>query len=506
MKQSRTIDPIESLRGFILKYPKEARLFLDSLCSREQRLLLRTEIQDIFFETVAEKESAALAGSPLKTIIQWVQEAAIQEPWAYFALRRRSARWKYIRINLTTLLLERISPERFLFFKEQLVSGNTSEHFPLEIDFAPFSREFFKLQEEKSIGRGLEFLNRRLSSGLFAQLEKGDNRLLRFLQVHRYRDQQLLLNQEVESTSHLRRALRDALRLMRDRQDDVEWGELEPDLLDLGFEPGWGRNVSRIKETMGNLLDILEAPSPGTLEIFLSRIPMIFSIAIISPHGFFGQENVLGRPDTGGQVVYILDQVRALEKEMRNRLYDQGLTDIDPRIVVLTRLIPESEGTDCHERIENISRTENSYILRVPFRSNEGEIIPHWISRFEIWPYLERFAKDAGRELIAELNGRPDLVVGNYSDGNLVATLISQKLGITQCNIAHALEKAKYLYSDLYWQDNEPSYHFSCQFTADIIAMNAADFIITSTYQEIAGTEDNPGQYESYMTFTMPNL
>jgi hypothetical protein len=44
---------------------------------------------------------------------------------------------------------------------------------------------------------------------------------------------------------------------------------------------------------------------------------MIFSIAILSPHGWFGQANVLGRPDTGGQVVYILDQVRALEEEMR---------------------------------------------------------------------------------------------------------------------------------------------------------------------------------------------
>ena len=257
---------------------------------------------------------------------------------------------------------------------------------------------------------------------------------------------------------------------------------------------------------MGNLLDILEAPSPGALEIFLSRIPMIFSIAIISPHGFFGQENVLGRPDTGGQVVYILDQVRALEKEMRDRLYEQGLVDIDPRIIVLSRLIPESAGTRCHERIENISRTVNSYILRVPFRSKDNEVIPHWISRFEIWPYLERFAEDGGRELLAELDGRPDLIVGNYSDGNLVATLISHKLGVTQCNIAHALEKAKYLYSDLYWQDNEPNYHFSCQFTADIIAMNSADFIIASTYQEIAGTDENPGQYESYMTFTMPNL
>lgn len=32
-------------------------------------------------------------------------------------------------------------------------------------------------------------------------------------------------------------------------------------------------------------------------------------------------------------------------------------------------------------------------------------------------------------------------------------------------------------------RDMEPTYHFSCQFTADLIAMNHADFIITSTHQ-----------------------
>jgi hypothetical protein len=31
----------------------------------------------------------------------------------------------------------------------------------------------------------------------------------------------------------------------------------------------------------------------------------------------------------------------------------------------------------------------------------------------------------------------------------------------------------------------DSQYHFSCQFTADLIAMNTADFIITSTYQEV---------------------
>ncbi|MBL0379290.1 MAG: hypothetical protein JKP90_06380 [Desulfofustis sp. PB-SRB1] len=78
------------------------------------------------------------------------------------------------------------------------------------------------------------------------------------------------------------------------------------------------------------------------------------------------------------------------------------------------------------------------------------------------------------------------------------------KFGVTQCTIAHALEKTKYLYSALYWQDMEEQYHFSCQFTADLIAMNSSDFIITSTYQEIAGSDDVVGQYESYGSFTMP--
>jgi sucrose synthase len=232
---------------------------------------------------------------------------------------------------------------------------------------------------------------------------------------------------------------------------------------------------------------------------------MIFSIVILSPHGYFGQSNVLGLPDTGGQVVYILDQTRALEKEMHRRLDEQGV-DIEPKIIVVTRLIPEARGTTCDQKIERIMGTRDALILRVPFRKEDGEVVPHWISRFEVWPFLERFATEAEKEVLAELGGRPALLIGNYSDGNLVASLMSRSLQVTQCNIAHALEKTKYLWSDLYWRENDDRYHFACQFTADLIAMNTADFIITSTYQEIAGTAESVGQYESYSSFTMPGL
>eukprot|EP00879_Flechtneria_rotunda_P003731 GHRR01003969.1.p1 GENE.GHRR01003969.1~~GHRR01003969.1.p1 ORF type:complete len:403 (+),score=134.37 GHRR01003969.1:1581-2789(+) len=77
---------------------------------------------------------------------------------------------------------------------------------------------------------------------------------------------------------------------------------------------------------------------------------------------------------------------------------------------------------------------------------------------------------------------------------------------VTQCNIAHALEKTKYQDADIKWRELDETYHFSCQFTADLIAMNHADFIITSTYQEIAGNDTLVGQYESMKAFTMPEL
>lgn len=59
---------------------------------------------------------------------------------------------------------------------------------------------------------------------------------------------------------------------------------------------------------------------------------------------------------------------------MRRRLYEQGLEYITPRIMVVTRLIPQAMGTTCNERIERIHGTEHAYILRVPWRDESGRV------------------------------------------------------------------------------------------------------------------------------------
>ncbi|RJP19244.1 MAG: sucrose synthase [Candidatus Omnitrophota bacterium] len=358
---------------------------------------------------------------------------------------------------------------------------------------------------QRSIGRGVEFLNRHLSSRMFNDINKGGQLLLDFLRVHQCRGQQLMTNHRITCPAELRNSLSQAQEYLLTKSKEAEWNEVAYRLQNFGFEPGWGRTVDRMLDTMNLLSDILEAPDHNNLSQFLSRIPMIFNVVILSPHGYFGQSNVLGLPDTGGQVIYILDQVKFLEQEMHNRLCEQGI-DIEPQILVITRLIPNAQGTSCNQSMEPIVGANHAKIIRVPFRNPAGEITPHWISRFHLWPYLERFVVESEKEILAILGTRPDLIIGNYSDGNLAATLLSEKLKVTQCNIAHALEKTKYLYSDLYWKNNEANYNFSCQFTADLISMNTADFIITSTFQEIAGNADSIGQYESYSTFTMPDL
>ncbi|KAK4758633.1 hypothetical protein SAY87_019934 [Trapa incisa] len=449
-----------------------------------------------------DESKKALNDGPLSEVLRCAQEAIVLPPFVAIAVRPRPGVWEYVRVNVFELSVEQLTVSEYLHFKEELVDG-AEDGFVLELDFEPFNATFPRPSRSSSIGNGVQFLNRHLSSIMFRNKDCLEP-LLVFLRAHKYKGHTLMLNDRVQSIPRLQSALAKAEDYLIKLPLDTPFADFEYELQGMGFEKGWGDIASRVIETMHLLSDILQAPDPATLETFLGRIPMVFNVVVLSIHGYFGQANVLGLPDTGGQIVYILDQVRALENEMLLRIQKQGL-DIPPRILIVSRLIPDAKGTTCNQRLERVSGTEHTHILRVPFRSEKG-ILRHWISRFDVWPYLENFASDAASEITAELQGIPDFIIGNYSDGNLVASLLASKMGVTQCTIAHALEKTKYPDSDIYWKNFDEKYHFSCQFTADLIAMNSADFIITSTYQEIAGSKNTVGQYESHSAFTLPGL
>nr|AAC28175.1 T2H3.8 [Arabidopsis thaliana] len=491
-KLTRVLSTRDRVQDTLSAHRNELVALLSRYVDQGKGILQPHNLIDELESVIGDDETKkSLSDGPFGEILKSAMEAIVVPPFVALAVRPRPGVWEYVRVNVFELSVEQLTVSEYLRFKEELVDGPNSDPFCLELDFEPFNANVPRPSRSSSIGNGVQFLNRHLSSVMFRNKDCLEP-LLDFLRVHKYKGHPLMLNDRIQSISRLQIQLSKAEDHISKLSQETPFSEFEYALQGMGFEKGWGDTAGRVLEMMHLLSDILQAPDPSSLEKFLGMVPMVFNVVILSPHGYFGQANVLGLPDTGGQVVYILDQVRALETEMLLRIKRQGL-------------IPDAKGTTCNQRLERVSGTEHTHILRVPFRSEKG-ILRKWISRFDVWPYLENYAQDAASEIVGELQGVPDFIIGNYSDGNLVASLMAHRMGVTQCTIAHALEKTKYPDSDIYWKDFDNKYHFSCQFTADLIAMNNADFIITSTYQEIAGTKNTVGQYESHGAFTLPGL
>ena len=385
-------------------------------------VLLPHILQDELKSVCAQMNNQTLHDSDFGCIMKTVQEAVVIRPRIAFALRTNIGEWHYFRINAEDMNAEEMSVNHYLAFKEKLVSkyanpdADVYQPFVLEWDMKPFTAHQPKITLQSSIGDGVSFLNKTLSLKVFGagSSSSGIHSLLEFLRQFRHNGSNLLLSQRINTVVRLRNALLRAERVLYSADDEAEISDTDhmDELNELGFLPGWGSTVGRVRESFQLLLDLIQAPDSSSLEKFLSRLPLVFRVVILSPHGFFGQNNVLGLPDTGGQIVYILDQVRALENELQNRLYAAGIKDITPDVLVVTRLIPESMGTSCNERIEHIVGTKHARILRVPFRTEDGRVLQKWISRFEVWPYLEQFTIDATKELMSEIGGKPDFIIG----------------------------------------------------------------------------------------------
>lgn len=483
--------------------------YLDFKISKTKKYYLRNEILNLFTEFCVLENIKPEVYEDLYVykFLNKVQEFIIYKNYFILVYRYRVARSSIYKLSLKKIKFEIISIKEYLNIRDFVISGFHARDNLINIDFLPFYDYSPEIKHSSEIGNGISFLNKVLSNNIFQNPAKWNKLLYNFLSIHSIQSKQLLINdKKIESVDKLL----EMLDYMIDYIDEIikkkkNNSYIFAELKNLGFQPGWGNTPERIRETMKMLLELFNSPDSNRLENFISRIPMISKIAVMSPHGWFGQKNVLGRPDTGGQIVYILDQVRYLEKKLKESLSFAGI-EVEPKIIIITRFIPINDGTTSNVKREKVFNTDNCWIVRVPFKKKNGSILKHWISRFNLWPYMEQFARDTNKMLLKEFNSSPDLIIGNYSDGNLAASFLSRALNVTQCNIAHALEKTKYLFSDLYWKDLENDYHFSFQFTADLISMNMADFIITSSFQEIAGTQNSRGQYESFQFYSMPDL
>ncbi|MGB5985338.1 MAG: sucrose synthase, partial [Desulfobacterales bacterium] len=413
--------------------------YIALLLDQKKKFFLRNELLIIFrqYSDTHQKSKRFREKSSLFNFIKQIQELFVSDGHIVAVHRYDIAKYAFYLLRQDGQYMETIDSERYLALKDLYISGNGRRATPLKIDFMPFYDYTPSIKDPRNIGDGIRYLNRYLCSQIFTAPDTWHTRLFEFLKLHKYREKQLLVNgTQIKDFAALLSALEKALKWLREQNPQTPFAKVASRLKRSGFEAGWGDSTGRIVETMQLLLDLINEPDATLLGQFICRVPMplISKIAVISPHGWFGQSNVLGKPDTGGQVIYILDQVRALEKHLKAEIKLTGL-EVTPKIIILTRLIPNAGDTTCNQRMEKVYQTENAWILRVPFKDQQGNVLQDWVSRFKIWPYLETFADEAAQELVAEFQERPDLIIGNYSDGNLVATLLSDKLNVVQCTI-----------------------------------------------------------------------
>ncbi|MBN1201806.1 MAG: glycosyltransferase [Anaerolineae bacterium] len=354
------------------------------------------------------------------------------------------------------------------------------------------------IADEANLGRGVDDLKPRVLRAVAHQPAL----LLSFLSGRTHHGQPILLQPGAVLTPD---SLAGALDVITGAASVGEaYSRLEPS----GILRGWGDDPAKIRDRLALLHRVLSDADTGALAELLDVLPLVTSVVLLSIHGYFAQANVLGKPDTGGQVVYVLQQARALGHYLMERLRDGGLGDVRPAVIILTRLIPDHADTTTHLPLEPVDHSEHAVILRVPFRENNGDVVSPWISRFQVWPYLPRYIEEAVGAITQHLDAAglgqtPDLILGHYADGNLGAILLRQQFDCVQGFVPHAFEKTKY--ENMITPEEAASvYNFHIQWLVEAAYLSISDFGQFNSMLEIAGNDMQPSQIAPYRDFGFP--
>ena len=203
-------------------------------------------------------------------------------------------------------------------------------------------------------------------------------------------------------------------------------------------------------------------------------------IQLHSLHGLFrGKDVEIGRDaDNGGQIVYVLELARALSER-------DDVTHVD----LFTRKIDDpAVGPDYARSVEEV--TPKFHIRRIPFGGKK------YLPKEKLWPHLDEYVSNALAHIKQE-KVIPDWIHGHYADAGYAATDLSAVLNVPFCQTGHSLGKPKLrklVDSGMSPEEATARYHFDRRFPAEDTTLVNAEFIVTSTTQEIT-------TYEAYESF-----
>lgn len=203
-------------------------------------------------------------------------------------------------------------------------------------------------------------------------------------------------------------------------------------------------------------------------------------IQLHSLHGLFrAQDLEVGRDaDNGGQIVYVIELAKALADRA-----DVSHVDLFTR-----RIEDAAVSPDYAKTVEVVS--EKFHIRRISCGGKK------YLPKEKLWPHLDEYVANAVTHIKQE-KVFPHWIHGHYADAGYAVSELCSILNVPFCQTGHSLGKPKLqklLDSGMLEADATARYQFDKRFGAEDATLVNAEFIVTSTAQEIS-------TYEVYESF-----
>lgn len=180
-----------------------------------------------------------------------------------------------------------------------------------------------------------------------------------------------------------------------------------------------------------------------------------FSILMLSIHGYVAADPELGKPDTGGQVVYVLELAKRFSR-------------LANHVDLMTRQFENQPEYD----VVN----ENFRVWRIPFGGEK------FIRKEDMHDYLGDFVTNALSRIRAR--GRQyDVVYSHYWDAGWAGQKIAEELGIPHVHTPHSLGwwKQKNMGHEMDEASMEEAYRFEERIRKEFLVYRNCDHIIATT-------------------------
>ena len=208
--------------------------------------------------------------------------------------------------------------------------------------------------------------------------------------------------------------------------------------------------------------------------------PQRESILMISTHGYVGAEPELGKPDTGGQVVFVL--------ELAKRFARLGY-DVD---VVTRRFEDQPEYDEINKSLR---------VWRIPYGGRE------FIRKEDMHESIQDFVNNFLSE-VRRKSRRYDVVNSHYWDAGWAGQRIAEELQLPHVHTPHSLGwwKRHDMEGARGSQDLEKVYRFNERIDKEFLVFRNCDRIIATTHQQVELITEHYGIPEDHISMIPPGI